>query len=70
MRIITSHGVGELIHTDDVFLRNDRPILRVAVNAWDLIGRKLEYLELDARAFERLRERNRRQQEAQDSDEQ
>ena len=61
-----AHGVGELIHADDIILRHHRPIIRVAINARDLIGRELEDLELDARAFECLSEWHRHQQEAGD----
>jgi hypothetical protein len=45
-------GVHELIHADRVAVGHDGPIVGVAVDARDLVGRELKNLEGDVRAFQ------------------
>src|SRR5689334_16120168 len=42
----------ELIHADGITFRNHSPIGRIAIDAWNAVGGKLENLVLDARAFD------------------
>src|SRR5262245_48411999 len=52
----------ELVHTDRVRFGNNRPVGRVPVNPWNLVGGKLEDLVLDAGPFEREPEDGERKQ--------
>ena len=44
--------IGELVGADGVAVGDDRPVVRLGVDARDLVGRELEDLELDPGPFE------------------
>jgi hypothetical protein len=46
--------IGELVGSNDVFLRYDFPVISFAVNPGNHVGRKLENLKFDIRPFQRL----------------
>jgi hypothetical protein len=59
IRPAPADGVGKLVDANDVILGHDVPVIRLAVDAGDFVGRELER-KLDVRAFGGLGSRGER----------